>query len=229
MKIACCIFSFNITKGMKSYGPIGTLKKNNTSKELILHQIEYLRKIFGSIDIYVVLGFGQEKITNSVRNKKNINFIYNNDYDKKNYAYAFKLFLQNIKGKIDNYDGVLFIDSNVLIRHLSYKNTSFSWIVAKKTKKNMTNYLGIRTSDISDTADMIFYQLGKLVWCKSFYLSQKDIKTCMIHAHKYYDNMFIFEILNESIDKLGIKFKINETSYSDSVEINGIKDKAKII
>lgn len=229
MKIACCIFSFNITKGMKSYGPIGALKKNNTSKELIVHQIEYIKKIFGSIDIYVVLGFGQEKILSSVKNKKNIYFIYNNSYDKKNYAYAFKLFLHEAKEKLRDYDGVLFIDSNILVRHLSYKNTSFSWIVAKKIKKNTIDYLGIRINEASDTADMIFYKLGKFAWCKSFYLTQKDIQTCTLHIHKYYDNMFMFEILNHSIDRLGINLKINETTHSGSTEINGIKDKTKII
>ena len=50
MKIACCIFSYNITKGMKSIGPIGTLKRTNKSATLINQQIVYLREIFKNVD-----------------------------------------------------------------------------------------------------------------------------------------------------------------------------------
>ena len=57
-KIACFILSYEITKGMKSFGPLGLLKANSSSKELILCQIDSLNKLFDNPEIYVVSGFG---------------------------------------------------------------------------------------------------------------------------------------------------------------------------
>ena len=66
MKIACCIFSYNVTKGMKSIGPIGSLKKNNKTDTLILQQIKYVRDIFRNVDIYIVTGFGASKLLKDI-------------------------------------------------------------------------------------------------------------------------------------------------------------------
>ena len=41
--VACCILSYEITKGMKSFGPIGLLKSSQNAKELILHQINNIK------------------------------------------------------------------------------------------------------------------------------------------------------------------------------------------
>ena len=43
------------------------LKKNKNAKELIVHQIENLRKIFGTTDIYVVTGFGEDKLFKKIQ------------------------------------------------------------------------------------------------------------------------------------------------------------------
>ena len=231
MKIACCILSYNITKGMKSFGPIGMLKKNKNSKELILHQIENLRKIFGTTDIYVITGFGEDKIYKKLESKKYVKTISNDEYTDKNYGYAVKLFLNKIKENIDDYYGVFFVDCNILIKKLKNKKRNDSWLVAQKhknTKKNnKIDFLGINSQDLH--LKYLFYNIGNISWCKSFYLTQTDMKTMIECTDNYHDNMFLFEILNQSVEKLNLDIGINQiTSSQDYVEIRGIKDKNKI-
>ena len=231
MKIACCILSYNITQGMKSFGPIGMLKKNKNAKELILHQIENLRKIFGTTDIYVITGFGEDKIYKKLESKKYVKIISNTEYTNKNYGYALKLFLEKIKDNIDNYYGVFFVDSNILIRTLKNKKRNDSWLVAQKHKQNKRNskidFLGINAQDLH--LKYLFYNIGNLSWCKSFYLTQRDVKSMIEYTDNYHDNMFLFEVLNQSVEKLNVKIHINQIiSNQDYVEIRGIKDKNKI-
>lgn len=232
MRTACCILSYGITKGMKSYGPIATLKKNKASKELILCQIEYLRKIFGQIDVFLVLGFGQDKIIKALSKKKNISIINNAQYENKNDAYAIKLFLKHISSKIDNYSGIFVLDSNTLIKNIDTKKKNMSWIPMKKLhKKNITtkkDYLGVNTVD-DQIITSIFYNMGKYCWNKSFYLTRADAESIIKDVNGCYDNMFGFEVINMLIDKFGYKFHVNELSANDSIEISGIKDKYKIL
>jgi len=231
MKIACCILSYNITKGMKSFGPIGMLKKNKNAKELILHQIENLRKIFGSTDIYVITGFGEEKLCKTIQNKKYVKIISNSEYNQKNYGYALRLFLEHIKDKVDDYYGVFFIDSNILIKTLKNKKRNESWLVSQKLKQtkknNKVDFLGINTENTD--LKYLFYNIGNISWCKSFYLTQQDIHSMIDCIYDYHDNMFLFEVLNQSVEKINVKIGINQIlSNQDYVEIRGIKDKNKI-
>lgn len=232
MKIACCILSYNITKGMKSFGPIGLLKKNNNTKELILHQIEYLRKMFGSVDIYIITGFGKEKLDKKISQKKYVKIIHNNEFEHKNYSYAFKLFLSHIQSKLDNYQGILFLDSNILLKNLKQKKRNQSWIIAKNHKNigvRREDFLGININE-SNTVEYLFYNIGQLSWCKSFYLTQADMANIIKHAAMYHDNMFLFEVINQSIERLGLQLFVHQAASNNQevIEINGIKDKYKV-
>lgn len=231
MKVACCIFSYGITKGMKSIGPIGALKRNSKSISLINQQIDYLKQIFKSVDIYIVSGFGSDKIIKELPNKKNIHHIVNDQYENKNYSYALKLAINQIKNQLDNYSGVFFLDSNVIIRSLYNKKMKKSWLVTRKNKistktKNKEEYLGANFEQ--DYLKYLFYNIGDRVWCKSFYLNQSDMNS-LINNVNFHDNMFIFEVLNEIIEKTQIKIYSHELqSKKDCVEITGPKDKSKI-
>jgi hypothetical protein len=229
MKIACCIFSYNITKGMKSIGPIGTLKKTSKSNALINQQIMYLRDIFKNIDFYVIAGFGNDKLAKELPDKKYIHLLLNNQYETKNYGYALKILIKRLENEINKYDGVFFLDSNVIIRTLQQKRIKKSWIVIKKksTQKNKIDYLG--ASFNKDTfLDYLFYNIGDNIWCKGFYLTRKDMITLM-NNQNFHDNMFIFEILNQMIENHNIEIHShNLKSKNDCVEISGLKDKNKI-
>ena len=227
MKIACCIFSYNVTKGMKSIGPIGSLKKNSKSDTLIFQQIKYIRDIFKNVDIYVVTGFGTSKLVKDIPSKKYIHYIENDQYDNKNYGYAFNLFLEYISSKLDSYNGVFFLDSNVIIKSLIYKKIKQSWIVLKNvSKQNKSEYLGAKFDD--DQLQYLFYNIGNKAWCKSFYLTKQDILS-IIERRNFHDHMFMFEILNKITEDTDIKIQSYDLhSKNDCVEIMGLKDKNKI-
>lgn len=227
MKIACCIFSYGITKGMKSIGPIGSLKKSSKSEALILHQIKYVRNIFKNVDIYIVTGFGEAKLCKDIPSKKYIHYINNDQYDTKNYGYALDLFLNTIESKLDNYSGVFFLDSNVIIKSLNYKKIKKSWIVLRnQSKKNKLEYLGVKFDE--DNLQYLFYNIGNKAWCKSFYLTKEHLLS-IIETRQFHDNMFMFEILNKFIEDTGIEIQsYNLHSKNDCVEILGPKDKNKI-
>lgn len=231
MKVACCLFSYGITKGMKSFGPIGLLKKNQYSKELILQQIDHLRQIFGPTDIYIITGFGEDKLYKKISHKKYITTISNPEYNNRNYGYATRLFMENIKDKLKDYHGIFFMDSNILIKNLSYKKKNHSWVVAQKHrqhKNNKNDFLGL-TIDSDNTLRYLFYNMGNIGWCKSFYLTSSDIQTMIKHENLYHDNMFLFEIINTCIEKLDLKLTVSNVDNSkDCIEIKGIKDKYKI-
>ncbi|MEX0597212.1 MAG: hypothetical protein WD512_11990, partial [Candidatus Paceibacterota bacterium] len=94
-KLACFILSYEITRGMKSVGPKGLLKSKQ-SKELINCQIANIRD--KSIDTYVILGFGLDKIKKRIE-YPNIHIIKNDLYESTNHGYAFELILNNFNPK----------------------------------------------------------------------------------------------------------------------------------
>jgi len=230
MRIACCILSYNITKGMKSLGPIGLLKKNTKSKELILQQIEDLKQIFRSIDIYVISGFGNEKLQKTIEKKRNVYNIINKKYAEKNQSYAIKLFLNAIKDSIDHYSGVFFIDSNIIIKHLASKKKNQSWLVmSKKNKLQDKEQIGVNLDRDTGHVRYLFYNIGEHSWCQSLYLKQTHLKYLIEMSEKFHDNMFLFEIINKMIEQYQIEIYVNHLQKTkDYIYISGPKDKSKI-
>jgi len=227
--IGCCIFSHEITKGMKSHGQIGLLRSSAKNKELLYYSIRSIQKYSQYHPIHLIIGFEEEKIKKNLTDyNMSINTIYNEEYDTKNYGYAFKLFLQNIDNTyIDNVKGVLFILSNIVIKHLPKFNPKESWILTKKRYKTTQNYIGCTLQDCK--VNYMFYNIGESVWTDVFYLTSTDIKKIISGIHNYYDHMFMFEIINTMIEKQKIDIRtVTLDKISDIVKINGLKDKHKI-
>lgn len=229
MKILSCLFSYEITKGMKSRGPIGLLKKNNDEQELILKQIAYLDKIFKHQDIYVMTGFGAEKIQKKL--PKHVTPIINSHFNNFNQVYALKLLINSLPRLAVDYDGLFIMNSDILLKALPKINYEESWIVTKhKHNKTSDDYLLGVGLDNARQLNTIFYNVGEALWCNAVYLCKKDLLSIIDNIHQYYDNMFLFELINKSIDTL----KLTISSYmlpqnNDCVIIKGPKDKYKII
>ena len=109
-------------------------------------KIEYLRKIFGSTDIYIITGFGEEKIYKKIASKKYVKIISNAEYENKNYGYAMKIFMQEMADKLDNYyapkyeSGIVYNDPIVKIKWPK-KRLSIS-----KKDKNLKTFQEFRKS-----------------------------------------------------------------------------------
>lgn len=230
MRIACCILSYNITKGMKSLGPIALLKKSKKSKELILQQIDDLKKIFRNVDIYVISGFGNEKLQKTIDKKRNVYNIINPQYTNKNQSYAIKLFLKVIQNSVNMYHGVFFMDSNIIIKQLVSKRKQESWLVmSKKINMSEKDYVGVNLDQKTGYARYLFYNIGEHTWCQSLYLTQNHVK-CLIEMSKnFHDNMFLFEMINQMIEQKDMKIYTNYLQKTkDYIYISGPKDKSKI-
>jgi len=230
MRIACCILSYNITKGMKSLGPIGLLKKNQKSKELILQQIEDLKQMFRNVDIYVVTGFGNERLQKIIEKKRNVYNIINKKYEDKNQSYAIKLFMNKIKNNINKYHGVFFINSNIIIKQLMSKRKTASWlVVSKKGNINEKDRIGINLNSETGHIRYLFYNIGEQTWCQSLYLKQDHLKYLIEMIEDCHDNMFLFEMINQMIDRYNIEIYANYLQKKqDYIYISGPKDKSKI-
>ncbi len=226
--IQCFILSYEITKGMKSYGPLGLLKNNDHSKELILHQIECVNRVFSKPSITIVSGFGTEKLYKKL--SKNIGKIYNDKFENANHGYAIKLILANFDS--NKYDGLFIMDHGVVLKDVEnlpcppFKN---SWILNRKTKKHDTKnkYIG-SVMDAQDQLDYIFYDVGSLAWCNSVYLCKKDVEKLKASTNTFYDNMFLFEVINKSVSSNMIKYHNFVIPNDSFIMITGIKDKYKI-
>jgi len=228
-KIACFIMSYEITKGMKSFGPIGLLKANSSTKELILCQIDSLYNIFDNPDIFIISGFGADKLDKKLPAK--ISTIINSEYENKNHGYALKLILSKID--TTKYSGCFIINSGTLIKNTGFKNSQLSfnnsWILSQKNKKHSsrTKYMGSVTTD-SGKLDYIFYDIGAHIWCDSFYLCREDVTKLKLYINSFYDNMFLFEIINRSISSHQIQFSQVVMPPESISIITGMKDKHKI-
>lgn len=226
--VQCFILSYEITKGMKSYGPLGLLKHSDNSKELILYQIECLNKIFIKPSINIVSGFGNEKLYKKLH--KNIGRLYNDKFETANHGYAIKLILSNFD--YNKYDGLFVMDHGVLLKGLGnapLPSLKSSWVFNRKTKKHDTKnkYIG-SVMDSDGLLDYIFYDIGPLAWCNSVYLCKKDIIKLKSSIDTFYDNMFLFEIINKSISSNTIKYHSFVMPNDSFIMISGIKDKNKI-
>jgi hypothetical protein len=226
-KIASYILSYEITKGMKSFGPIGLLKPNNNAKELVLHQIDNVVKFMGDrTDISIIAGFGHEKLQKKI--PSHINIILNNYFLTTNQGYAFKLIIDNYDHK--KYDGLFITSIDTMIRCKKNKilNTDQSWIVSQKIKKNQPKhkFLG-SVSNANGNIEYIFYDIGTHIWSGMVYLCNKDLTTIANNIDTYYDNMFLFEIINKSIGH-NICYKELALNHDELIHITGLKDKNKI-
>lgn len=227
---SCCIFLHDITKGMKSYGSIGLLKSNNKAKELFYHCIKLTQKSFRYKNLYALLGFESEKIKKKIESYKfQTVAVYNDQYKDKNYGYAFKLFISTLTEEdLNLINGIVFFPGNILIHKLPRLNYKQSWVVLKKKhKKQNNNDIGCTINN--DHVNYMFYDIGEYTWTEILFLTSQDLKNIMENISLYYDNMFMFEIINTIVEKQNIELKtVVLDKIGDVVKISGIKDKNKI-
>lgn len=210
MRIACCIFAYEITKGIKSIGPLGLIKRNSRAKPFLLEQIDSVRDIFGGVDFYIVTGFENKKIQNILPQKKYIKTIYNKKYETKNHGSAIKLFGDTVKNNIEKYDGYLILEQNTLFKKIHNKHKKHSWI--STTKKNDHHKDSLNVSSVDKYVRYLFYQTRGNFWCHNLYLTSQDFKHIISTSSEFHENMFLFEIINFLIETQGIKILENQIS-----------------
>lgn len=224
-KIACFIFSYEITKGMKSIGP-KALIKSKKAKEFINYQIDSMKD--KNIDIYVILGFGSDKVKKKIEHQ-NVSVLNNSLYESTNDGYALELILQNYDLK--KYAGCVIINSGILFnRHIKLDIMNSSKQNQSKIyyfNHNHSAVFPIGFTIIDAIVRHMFFNLSNNVWNEVIYLDNIAMK----HYKRTYSssmrNMFLFELINNSIDQ-GIKYKPVKVKYGHTIKITSIKDSNKI-
>lgn len=227
-KIACFIFSYEITKGMKSIGPKALLNSKK-AKELINYQIDSIKD--KNIDIYVILGFGLDKIKKKIGHQK-VSVIPNYLYESTNDGYALELMLQ--KFDASKYVGCIIINSGILF-HQCIKTDIMGALKNKNNKSKIyyfnhnkrTNDFPVGLTIMNSLVQHMFFNLGDNIWNEIIYINNET----MIKYKEIYNqsmrNMFLFEFINLSID-LGINYGPIKVKYNNVVKITGTKDANKI-
>jgi CTP:phosphocholine cytidylyltransferase-like protein len=225
MNIKSCVLAYEIKKGMKSFGPIGLIKTSPNATELINKQIKVLSKILGD-KVYICTGFGAEKLLRKVHSQDVID-IYNSKFLEKNHGYAIKMLLQKIK--LDDSPGLFILNGDVLPKKFEPQDLDKSWVLAKKRNKKIKHQepIGFTLKDNSNEISSMFYDIGDYVWNEAIYFCKKDWESLKNNIDdRYYDNMFMFEILNLAIQEniISLTFlKLNKNN--DSVIIKKEKNK----
>lgn len=224
-KIACYILSYEITKGMKSIGPKGLLKSKK-SKELINCQISNIQD--KNIDVCIILGFGNEKLKKRI-DFKNVSTIDNTLYDTANQGYALELILNYHDPK--KYDGCIIInngilfDGNIKTDIILNRNESKIYYTTNTTDKKNNFQIGCTIN--GKYIQHLFFNLTNNLWNEMLYI---DSKTIEIYRQTYKTsmrNMFLFEIINQTIDN-GAKYFPVKLKSNRVIKITNNKDSHKI-
>jgi choline kinase len=227
-KIGCYILSYDITKGMKSVGPKGLLRSKK-NKELINCQINSIKD--DMTEINVVVGFGSDKLKKKIHSFEKINIIQNDLYETTNQGYALELILQDYISK--KYCGCLIINDGILISNsvkeilLNKMDLQLPKIVyvCSESKKDIFN-ISFSLSN-SNYVQHMFFNLTNNLWTETVYIDHQSLTRIQSIYNKNMRNMFLFEILNKSID-IGINYRPIKIKNSQILKINGIKDSNRI-
>lgn len=184
--------SYEITKGMKSFGPKGIIPIGKRNQEpLIVKQIKQYSNN-RKYKIHVIVGFEQEKIVRAIHSSKiSTNIIYHNTFAKDNAGSAIKLALNTI-GK----SNLLFIDNGIIT---NYAPTDVVVSRAPLLRKGANDLFGIGATQ-SKTIEYLFYDLNPR-WSELLFVSENDFDA--VHSISNLcniDHLFFFEYINLLID-----------------------------
>lgn len=204
-----------ITKGMKSIGSKALLELyKNTS--ILEYQIQYLKKFYYPINIYICTGFEHEKIVNTTQKYKNVYYSFNEKYETDNQVGSLIKCLKEYD-TINN--AIVFSNGFIPIDKIKINKNESSIQVTDQPSK-IPFQIG---STDHNHLSYLFYGLP-YKWTEFIYLNTESInQTIELTEKKNYCKMFLFELINILLDH-GIEIKIEHTQKNIPIKINNIKD-----
>lgn len=203
-----------ITKGMKSIGSkcLLQLKKNMT---VIDYQVIQLQKIKES-KITINIGFDSEKIIGVLDKYKKINYTINNNYHNTNQGINLISYIKkyNPKNLLVFSSGILIKNNIIDKKTLNGKNKIF---ILNKTKQNFN--LGCCNTE---NIEYIFYDMPE-PWSEIVFLNMETIQFLSSYEEDYFDQMYLFEIINFLL-KHNIEFDKIYLNKTDLMKIENTKD-----
>lgn len=158
-----------------------------SNKSLLLRQIDALK----DFEITIIVGYKSELILEEIKNNniKNINIIYNNNFEDSNTTYSISLAPFN--------EDCLILDSDLIFSHEEISKINFdnSWVGVSDIKSSNPVYASTYENMITDISPVS----GSLEWACICYLNPRLFDGCK--------KEYVYQIINKN---LPIKFnKIN--------------------
>lgn len=205
----------DITKGMKSIGSKALLELDNKTT-IIEYQIQYLKKFYYPINIYLCTGFDHDKIVKITNKYKNIFYCYNENYENDNQASSLMECIQ----KFGITDNVMVLTNGLIPIHKININKKESSIEITDKNTKIPFEVGCLSSSI---LNYLFYGLP-FKWTEFLFLNKEGIeKIIEISKTKQYKKMFLFEMINLLLDH-GLNIKLNHIIKNLPIKVNNIKD-----
>ena len=207
----------DITKGMKSVGSKALLNISNNIS-ILEYQIQYLKKFYYPINIYLSTGFDHEKILKATHKYKNIYYSYSSHYEKENQVGSLmRCFHEyNIKNNT-----IVFTNGFIPIEKITINKNECSIEVTQKITK-LPFEIG---TNIEDNPTHLFYGLPNK-WTEYVHLNIKSIQYISNKLNtnpKKYSTMFLFELINLLIDN-DIPIHSKNIYKNLPIKVNTIKD-----
>lgn len=186
------ILADKFQKGMKSKGAVGLLNINKR-QTVIDHQYSLIKNKYPESKIIYVYGFDAKRVRSySSKRKQDIEYIYNKDYENKNYAYSLYLAEKYLDEECFIAFGDTVFRSNLFKNLLNNESQIF-------VNKLIVNDLGcvINNNIVSHISFGLKNYIGDM-----YFLTKESshvIKDILSNAR--YHNYFIFELINKSIDE----------------------------
>jgi choline kinase len=182
-------------KRMKSKGCMGLFKTKNIYR--IVQQYQTIKKIFPKANVFYVYGFESKKLLNSLEKYQNlirdVNFIYNENYNKYNYGYSLSLVNKYMSDDVI----ICFGDTMLSNLHLLSAKDECSKVLVG------SNSNGLGCVITNSKIENIFYDLENQIE-EIYFIKKRDtsiLKEILKNKTLGINNMFIFEIINKMIDK----------------------------
>jgi hypothetical protein len=211
------ILAQEITKGMKSIGSKALLEisKNLTILE---YQIQYLKKCYYPIEIYICTGFEHEKIIKLTSKYKNIYYSYNEQYEEENQAGGL---IKCIK-KYNISNGALILNNGFIpLEKIPINKNKSSIQVTDKTLKIPFQIGAIDSKNLS----YLFYGLP-FKWTESIFLNKQSLTELVeVSESKICNKLFLFELINILMDR-GITIDAQYINRNLPIKLNSIKELA---
>lgn len=207
----------DITKGMKSIGSKALLNISDNIS-ILEYQIQYLKKFYYPINIYLSTGFDHERILKVTHKYKNIYYSYSDNYEKENQVGSLIRCINdhNIKNNI-----LVFTNGFIPIEKIIINKDECSIEVTQKSTK-LPFDIG---ANIPDSPTYLFYGLPNK-WTEYLHLNTESIQYIVDNVNnnpKQYSKMFLFELINLLIDN-GIPIHSKNIYKNLPIKVNTIKD-----
>lgn len=196
-------------KGMKSKGPISAIEVSGHNS-ILDYQIKNLYKKINVGEIFYIGGHGLSDLINN--NKHNVSLVPNTDYQNNNNGYGLKLAIN--KSSADN---ILIIFNKIIFSHQIFNFFDFT-----KSQIFVSDNVDYGIGSILDMTNNrvlnLFYNLDNKC-CGIYYIAQQDMRYVRhIIDNNNCDNLFIFEIINKSID-IGANFYSSKISEKKMIHV----------